>query len=417
VPAWLRVVLRVVGVVGWAWIIAQGLAGGSSDGAVAPIFLWIYGWVAVAVLSALVFPVWEWLDPFTTLHDIGAWVLRRIGVHGWATSPVPGWLRIWPAVAGFLFFVWLELVAVPGVAGLTTVLVGYTLLTLALMAQFGRDEWRAQGETFSVWFRTLNRLAGIGVTPSLDPEAEEDAVDEAHVVRRSFAAGLIESTWEPARVVLVALGTGSIIFDGASQTVAFASIFGAPAILPKTLILLAFLGIIVVAALGVGRLVSMGAIGAGLVPIATGYLIAHYLTYVLVDGQRILIAISDPLQQGQNLFGTAFFEPSPTFLPAGLVWTVQLAAVVGGHMLGAWAGHARAQRELEAAAAAREARDLRHRRIRIEAPPPRADLRVREVPLAVMMVCLTTLTLWSLGQAIVQEPAPVGSTPAIGRRV
>lgn len=417
VPAWIRVPLRVVGLVGWLWIIAQGIAGGSSDGAVAPIFLWIYGWVAVAVLSALVFPVWEWLDPFTTIHDMLAWVLRRIGVHGWAPSELPVWLRLWPAVVGFAFFVWLELVVVPGVAGLTSVLAGYTLLTLALMAQFGRDEWRAHGETFSVWFRTLNRLAAIGTTPSLDPDAAEHAVDETRVVRRAFASGLIESTWEPARVTLVALGTGSIIFDGASQTVAFATIFGAPAILPKTLILFAFLGIIVFGALGVGRLVSMGAIGAGLLPIATGYLIAHYLTYVLVDGQRILIALSDPLQQGQNLFGTAFFEPSPTFLPAGLVWTVQLAAVVGGHMLGAWAGHARAQRELEAAAAARQARDLRHRKVKTDAPPPRANLRVREVPLAVMMVCLTTLTLWSLGQAIVQEKAPEGAAPLVTRPV
>src|SRR5262249_9355278 len=123
VPGWLRVALRVVGLVGWAWILAQGIAGGSSDGAVAPIFLWISGWVGVAVLSALVFPVWEWLDPFTTLHDIGAWVLDRVGVHGWETSPLPRWLRLWPAVAGFLFFVWLELVAVPGVATLTMVVV------------------------------------------------------------------------------------------------------------------------------------------------------------------------------------------------------------------------------------------------------------------------------------------------------
>jgi hypothetical protein len=30
------------------------------------------------------------------------------------------------------------------------------------------------------------------------------------------------------------------------------------------------------------------------------------------------------------------------------------------------------------------------------------NLRLREVPLAVVMVGLTTLTLWSLGQAIVQ---------------
>jgi hypothetical protein len=415
VPTWIRAALRVVGLIAWAWILAQGIVGGTSDGAVAPLFLWIYGWVGVALISALVFPVWEWLDPFATLHDMGAWALRRLGVEGWAITPLPASLRLWPAAAGFLFFVWLELVAVPGVATLTVVLAGYTVLTLALMAQFGRDEWRAYGDTFSVWFRTLNRLATIGVAPSEEPDAPPDLVDERHVVRRAFASGLIESRWEVARVAIVATGTGSIIFDGASQTVAFATVFGAPAIGPKTVILLAFLAIIVFGALGVGRLVSFGAIGAGLLPISVGYLVAHYLTYLLVDGQRILIAVSDPLQQGQDLFGTAFFEPSPTFLPPGLVWTVQLAAVVGGHMLGAWAGHARAQRELEAAAVARESRDLRHRRIKSEAPPPRADLRVREVPLAVMMVCLTTLTLWSLGQSIVQEKAPESAVPSVTR--
>ena len=83
----------------------------------------------------------------------------------------------------------------------------------------------------------------------------------------------------------------------------------------------------------------MGAIGAGLLPIALGYLIAHYLTYLLIDGQRILIAISDPFNKGANYFGTVFFEPTGAWLPPGLVWTVQLAAVVGGHMLGAWGGH------------------------------------------------------------------------------
>ena len=63
------------------------------------------------------------------------------------------------------------------------------------------------------------------------------------------------------------------------------------------------------------------------------------LRYLLIDGQRILIAISDPFNKGWNLFGTAFHEPTGAWLPPGLVWTVQLAAVVGGHMLGAWGGH------------------------------------------------------------------------------
>ena len=421
VPAVVRYGLRATGLLGWTWIMAQGIAGGSSDAAVASLFLWVYGWVGLAILSALVFPVWEWLDPFAMIHDVGATVLRRLGVVGWAPSELPRGARLWPAVIGFAFLVWLELVAVPGNAELTLILAGYTLLTLALMAQYGRDTWRAGGETFTVWFRTLNRLATIAVAPAsmTAPDADPEAVDDRAVLRRPFASGLLDVTWEMPRIVLVAFGTGSIIFDGLSQTVAFASVFGAPALLPKTVVLFVFLGIIAGAALVVARTVSPGAIGAGLLPIAVGYLVAHYLTYLLIDGQRILIAISDPLQQGSDLFGTAFFTPASGWLPPGLVWTAQLAAVVGGHMLGAWAGHVSAQRDMDAAAHrngnghatgnGRAGRDLRHRRIHDPdpLPGPRRNVRMREVPLAIVMVALTTLTLWSLGQAIVvaQESA------------
>ena len=77
------------------------------------------------------------------------------------------------------------------------------------------------------------------------------------------------------------------------------------------------MGIVVLLAFAVAQTVGFGAIGAGLLPIAVGYLIAHYLTYLLIDGQRILIAISDPLQRGANLFGTAFHTPNGDWLPPG----------------------------------------------------------------------------------------------------
>jgi hypothetical protein len=419
VPAPIRVALRAVGLLGWGWILVQAIAGGSSSASVASLFLWVFGWVGVAMLSALVAPVWEWLDPFATLYDIGAWVARRLGVRGWTASPLPPGMRLWPAVVGFAFVVWLELVAIVGSETLAVVLAGYTVLTLALMAQFGRDPWREHGETFTVWFRTLNRLAPYGVAhvPGPQPrpagdgsEPGPDAVDARSVVRRPFASGLLDARWEIPRIVLVAMGTGAIIFDALSQTVVYASVFGAPPLLAKTLVLALFLGIIVGAALVVARAVSPGAIGAGLLPISVGYLVAHYLTYLLIDGQRIAIAVSDPLQTGADLFGTAFFEPSGAWLPPGLVWTVQLVAVVGGHMLGAWAGHVTAQRDMEALASARPARDLRHRKIPAD-PPPSRNLRQREIPLAIVMVALTTLTLWSLGQAIVIEADGEGGRP------
>jgi hypothetical protein len=425
VPRAVGIALRVVGLVGWGWIMAQGIAGGSSDAAVAGLFLWVYGWVGVAMLSALVFPVWEWLDPFASLFDIGAWALRLAGVRGWTPSGLPDRLRVWPAVAGFGFFVWLELVLVPGTSALTLLLAGYTLLTLALMAQVGRDAWRAGGETFSVWFRTLNRLAPYGLATPADARAhrrdvragrpddalDPDAVDSTVVLRRAFATGLLDADWRPARIVLVALAVASIIFDGLSQTVTYGSVFGTPGMVIKTLELVVFLAVVVGAALLVARALSANAIGAGLLPIAVGYLVAHYLTYLLFDGQRILVAMSDPLQSGADLLGTAFFQVQTGWLPPGLVWTAQLAAVVGGHMLGAWGGHVSAQRDVDAMAKVRPPRDLRHRKIRSSPAPVPRNVRVRELPLALVMVALSTLTLWSLGQAIVREQPTTGAMP------
>lgn len=373
-PLIVRYGLRLIGLVAWLWIVVQGILGGSSAAEVTTLFLWVYGWVGVAMLSALVAPVWHFLDPFSTLFDIGAWVVRRLGIPAWQPAAYPAALGRWPAAIGFAIIIWLELVLRPEPAVLFVVLVGYTTLTLAMMAQFGRDTWRANAESFTVWFRLLGRLAPFALTD-----------EDGRVRRRSFAAGLLEPGWTLAAVTIVALGVGSILYDGLSQTQVFFDLFGLPPLPTQTLLLAAFLGIIVAAAYAVTRFVGVAATGAGLLPIAVGYLVAHYLTYLLIDGQRIAIALSDPFQRGWDLFGTAFLEPSGAWLPPGLVWTVQLVAVVGGHMLGAWGGHVMAA---------------------LDAPDDvtKRSLTLRQVPLAVVMVALTTLTLWSLGQAIVVSP-------------
>jgi hypothetical protein len=375
--------LRAIGLLGWVWIVAQMIVGGSSDADVATLFLWVYGWVGVSALSAFVGPVWTWLDPFATLFDLGAGLLRRLGVEGWTQVPYPARLGAWPAVGGLAFIVWLELVYRGG--GLGVVLVAYTALTLLAMANFGRDAWQEQGETFSVWFGTLNLLAPLGAP--LRP-------GEPEVFRRPFASGLLGPGWTRAHLVLVAVGTASILYDGLSQTKIWFDLFGLPSLPIASLELFAFLAIVVGLALAVSRLVGVAAVGAGLVPIAVGYLVAHYLTYLLGDGQRIVVAISDPLQLGWDLFGTAFYEPGTDWIPPALLWTVMLAAVVGGHILGAWSGHVVAVRDA----------------------PGRTDVRLRQIPLAALMVGLTATTLWSLGQTIVKEPTTQAASTIVEAR-
>lgn len=371
VSPWLVAFLRGIGLLAWVWIAAQTLAGGSSDAGVAGLFLWVYGWVGLGILSAFVAPVWRWIDPFTTLFDIGAAALRRLGVAGWEPAPYPRRLGAWPAVVGLAVVVSLELVFVG--ASLGGFMLLYTALTLTLMANYGRDTWRENGETFSVWFGVLNRLAPFG---------QGRGGGDRGLVRRPYGAGLLARDWTDAHVALVAIGVGSILYDGLSQTRIWFDVFGLPALPVATLQLAAFLVVVVGSALVVARVVGRGAVAAGLVPIAVGYLVAHYATYLLGDGQRIVIALSDPLQLGWDLFGTAFFEPSTDWIPPALLWTLMVVAVVGGHVLGAWSGHAVSVREA----------------------PAQVDVRVRQIPLAVLMVVLTATTLWSLGQAVVRDP-------------
>ena len=168
-------------------------------------------------MCAIIGPAWQFLDPFSTIHDIGAAILRALHVEGWDVADYPSALGRWPATAGFAFFVWLELVVQAGPSILFIVLVGYTALTVAMMAQFGRDEWRSQAETFTVWFRLLGRLAHWRLVD-----------EEGRVHKRSFGSGLLEPGWTAADVTLVALGVSSIIFDGLSQTQPFFDLFGAP---------------------------------------------------------------------------------------------------------------------------------------------------------------------------------------------
>ena len=100
-----------------------------------------------------------------------------------------------------------------------------------------------------------------------------------------------------------------------------------------------------------------------------------------------MVALSDPLQQGWDLLGTATWEPQEDWLAGSLVWTIQVTAVVIGHVVGAWMGHSA---------------------VRLER---REGRTVSQWPLAALMIAMTMLALWSLGQNLVfvSETAPTAT--------
>ena len=69
-----------------------------------------------------------------------------------------------------------------------------------------------------------------------------------------------------------------------------------------------------------------------LVPIAIAYHLAHYFTYLLIQGQLLIRLASDPLGLGWNLFGTARYRPDIGLVGARAVWYTAVVAIVLGHV-------------------------------------------------------------------------------------
>jgi hypothetical protein len=120
----------------------------------------------------------------------------------------------------------------------------------------------------------------------------------------------------------------------------------------------------------------VGAYATTLLPIAGGYLIAHYLTLLIQGAVWIPTLIADPLST---------VAPSLDWMPISAVWYLSVAAIVLGHVAAVVLAHRRALRD-----SARR--------------PILAGL-----PLVVLMIGYTVLSLWIIAQPITLEP---GSTPA-----
>ena len=79
-----------------------------------------------------------------------------------------------------------------------------------------------------------------------------------------------------------------------------------------------------------------------LIPIALAYLVAHYFSSLLFQGQALAYLVSDPLGDGSDLLGTSSWAIDYALVGATAIWYVQVAALVAGHVAGLVLAHDRA---------------------------------------------------------------------------
>ena len=73
-----------------------------------------------------------------------------------------------------------------------------------------------------------------------------------------------------------------------------------------------------------------------------GYVVAHYFSLLLFEGQRAVILLSDPLDTGANLLGAAGAAVDYGLVTVTTIALIQVVAVVAGHVLAVVSAHDRA---------------------------------------------------------------------------
>lgn len=338
-----RALLSAVGLALFVVTLVVGVMGASNGSAnPAPTWLYVWFWVGFVPASLLLGPVYKVLNPLRTISQ-GLFFVAG-DRHQERVRPYPEALGYWPAAAGLAVFVWVELVYDSITVALFIAV--YSLVQLVLAQRYGRA-WFERGDAFEVYSSLVARMSWFGRRP-----------DRRLVLRNPFV-GLAALQPAPGLLAVVTALLGSTAFDGLSRTqlwndliegrsvvltriIGTAGLAGAVLFVIVTFRLAMFLSSRALRRLDISTAGLQGRFVHSLLPIAVGYTVAHYFSLFVFQGQAGYILASDPLSRGDDLFGTSDWQIVYTVVSTAAIALVQVAAIVGGHVLGVVAAHDRA---------------------------------------------------------------------------
>ena len=426
---WVTATLRTLSVALTVYVILGGLIG-TERAALnpAPAAVYVAFWVGLSFFTALFGNLWALVNPWSAAWGFAENLADAVA-PGRSLSrrlPWPARWGQWPAALVFAGFAILETVAA-GAAGpraLGWILVGYTAYNFAGMFLFGRNVWLRHAEGFTVVYGFMARFS---ITEVRAPQSvcaqcssnglcsanADDCVDcyecyaaappeEREFNLRPPCVGLNRlGVVTPAVVCLVILLLSTVSFDGLSATpewLVFSTQFllrfpvfgGYIANLVGILGLPVVFGLIFTAACGLMMALSgqsqpdsrqlLRLFVFSLLPIALAYHFAHFLGFLLVNGQRFIVLVSDPFGWGWNLFGTADAIINIGILSPVFIWYFSILVIIIGHVAGVYLAHVQALR----------------------AYPGRRSALLSQVPMLLLMVCYTGASLWIISRPIAE---------------
>jgi hypothetical protein len=391
-------------------LVAVGLLGSQEVAEnILPTAFWLGVWIAVPLSCGLLGDWTRPVNPFAALARLGDSDRARRLLFG-SARPVswPARLGWWPATMAFFTVACGELVfnqtaTLPRVTAWC--LLGWAVVSLLAGLFFGARTWTGRGELFSVLFATWGRLGWFRFgAPG----------------RRGFGGGLHTGfSAAPSRIAFVLLLLVSVSFDGLLATPLWSRIrleslhaATAPAGVVEWETVAAFALLAVATWLVFGAfaraVAHLGGHGTGLtgalngllpslMPIAFGYLLAHNLQYLLINGQLLVPLLGNPtgLSGGQWLpapFDDSF-EPDTRLLPSAFFWYAAVVVIVLVHVAAVVVAHGHLSRS---------GRDER-------------AAKASEWPWIAAMVAYTMVSLVLMAQPLVKEAPSGGGHPTAGQ--
>ncbi len=360
VPAVLEWLCGALGIGAFGLVVYAGLAGTQSVTAnLAPTAVFVVLWVGIPFATVVLGDVFAAFNPWRATARGAGWLAARAGVAPPAPLAYPAWLDRWPAALGILAFAWVEL----GYANrddpstLAVLALAYAAVQLVGMSLYGVGAWTDRGDAFGAAFGLYARLA---------PLHWRDRC----LFRRLPLSGAPRLRAGAGTVALLVALLGSTAFDGFSNSSLWSGDGGIGVWLQDRFVdlgLSAEAALEVAVAVGIVAMVAfvtgifllgvwgMRSVGGGfgggdlalrfahtLIPIALAYVVAHYFSLLVFNGQALGYLVSDPLGTGSDLFGTASRSIDYGVIGSNGIWYVQVAALVAGHACGLTLAHDRA---------------------------------------------------------------------------
>ncbi|HTB49894.1 MAG TPA: fenitrothion hydrolase [Solirubrobacteraceae bacterium] len=361
-PAVLARLASLIGLALFALVLYSGFDGAQVWSVnFAPTFIYVIFWVGFPVASVVFGDIFRAFSPWRSCARAIRWIGRRIAPKAFTRAPLryPERLGMWPAVAVIVGFAWMELVYIfpdrDQPSTLAALSLAYFVTMLAGMALFGIEDWGERADGFGAYFNLLSRMSAL-------------CQDEHGVVcARRPLSGLPDIQVRAGTIGLICAVIGTTTFDGFSnggiwrtnesslQSLVADLGFNQTPALELTYSVGLVLCVLLVA--GIYRLGIVGVHSVStrfemhelsrtfahtLVPIGFAYVLAHYFSLLIWQGQAIGYLASDPLGNGANYLGTSSYQIDYTIISYAAIWYVQVAALIAGHVGGLILAHDRA---------------------------------------------------------------------------